>query len=29
MISLTDIDQSADLLAGFAESLTADEDFTP
>lgn len=29
MISLSDIDQAADLLARFAESLGADEDFTP
>ncbi len=29
MISLTDIDRTADLLARFAESLTADADFTP
>ncbi len=29
MISLDDIDRAADLLAGFALSLTGDEDFTP
>ncbi len=29
MISLDDIDQTADLLARFAESLAADADFTP
>jgi len=28
-ISLDDIDRTADLLAGFATSLTGDEDFTP
>jgi len=29
MISLDDIDRIADLLARFAEGLTADDDFTP
>lgn len=29
VISLDDIDRAADLLAGFAVSLTGDEDFTP
>ena len=29
MISLTDIDRAADLLAEFALSLTGDDDFTP
>jgi hypothetical protein len=29
MISLDDIDRAADLLAPFAEGLTADVDFTP
>ena len=29
MVSLEDLDQSADLLARFAEALTADVDFTP
>ena len=29
MVSLLDIDRAADLLAGFAASLTGDDDFTP
>jgi endoglucanase len=29
MISLDDIDRAADLLAAFAASLTASDDFTP
>jgi len=29
MVSLNDLDQSADLLAAYAETLTGDEDFTP
>ena len=29
MISLDDVDRAADLLARFAEAITADADFTP